>query len=252
MFVLHKHTHTHIYIYIPMQVFTQSEVLCFKIHAEADTLVEDAEQPVAEACGEQAKGPVQTGETGEQAKKAVQTAGSGEQAKETVQTEGSGEQAKEAVQTEGSGEQAKGAVQTEGPGEQVTEEPGVGVPKGAVQTSEQAKEAVQTEGPRIRSLDSMTTLSWGRRFSLDSLVPDTPMKQPAMYLEQQVLEIQGKLFQAFGDGATLASEDDQGRQVLGDLIMDWLIDLQACEYPPAQPETVGDAMMTAAMECLEA
>ncbi|CAE6914749.1 unnamed protein product [Symbiodinium sp. CCMP2456] len=222
---------------------------------KADTLVEDDQPAVAEAVAEQ--GAVQTGEPGEQAKGSVQTEGPGQQAKGAVQTEGPGELAKGSVQSEGPGEQAKGTVQTGGPGEA----------KGAVQTGGpvqtegpgEAKGAVQTEGPGktvgstgLRSLDSMSTLSWGRRISVESLVPDTPMKQPVHFLEQQALELQGKLFQAFGDGATFASDDEKGRRVLGDLVTDWLIELQGSEYPPVQPGAAGDTMAISAVECLDA
>ena len=155
----------------------------------------------------------------------------------------------------------------QGPGVQTAAEPAVeqgpvqtgaepGVEQGLrVQTAaepgvEQASKDVHmvsedTQG--FRSLDSMTTFSWGRRFSMESLVADTPWKQPPQFLELQIMELQSKLFDAFGNGTT--SDDEAGRQKLGDLIMDWVMDLQSNEFPPMQGT---DAMCIRAQGVLEA
>ena len=203
------------------------------------------------------KEAVQTGQLGEQAKEAVQTEEPGEQAKEAVQTGEPPEQAKEASQTGEPREQAKEASQTGEPREQAKEASQTGEPAGVEQATKGLERIKSESSVQLKSLDSMTTLSWGRSVSLDALLANmyTPEKA-AVPIGERLLQLRSRLVQAFVDGATCAADDTKGRQVLGDLITDWVMELdqEGCESWDAfvaQARNLQDTMAISAVDCLD-
>ena len=137
-----------------------------------------------------------------------------------------------------------------GPVEQTAAEPtaGVVVGKGPVEQTAAAgmvKDVDMSSG--YRSLDSMTTLSWGRSLSnIQDVIGATPMKQQAPF-DELVMELRNQLVRAFADGAS--KDDHQGRQVLGDIVMDWVIEVGKSELTQQRGAA---EMCEPASECLEA
>ncbi|CAE7853418.1 unnamed protein product, partial [Symbiodinium necroappetens] len=150
-------------------------------------------------------------------------------------------------QTTDPGEEGKGPAveQTAEPGEK-----GKG-PAAVEQTAEPSETGKgpaaveQSEGQsELRSLDSMTTLSWGRSLENIQDLPETPVKEQGTP-DHLVLELRSRLFRAFGDGAS--KDDEQGQRVLGDVIMDWVLEI-GTELPPLQAP---DVLSQLAAECLD-
>ncbi|CAE7403183.1 unnamed protein product [Symbiodinium sp. CCMP2592] len=74
----------------------------------------------------------------------------------------------------------------------------------------------------------MTTLTLGRSYTLDSMLMDTPVTPSGpVFLPEQALVLQNKLFTAFGDGAD--ENDSQSKLDLADLVVDWIREMQAVE-----------------------
>ena len=139
----------------------------------------------------------------------------------------------------------------EGPAVEQTTDPGEkGQGPAVKQTAEpsekgQGPAVEQTTESELRSLDSMTTLSWGRSLENIQDLPETPMKEQGA-VDHLVLELRSRLFRAFGDGASTL--DEEGQRVLGDVIVDWLMEI-GNEFPPLQAR---DVLSQLAAECLDA
>ncbi|CAE7797388.1 unnamed protein product [Symbiodinium necroappetens] len=158
---------------------------------------------------------------------------------QTTAEPGVAEQGKGPKQTAAEPEQGKGPV------EQTTAEPAAGVEQGEGPKQTAAEPAAGVEP--FRSLDSMTTLSWGRSLSnIRDVIGETPMKQQATF-EESVMELGNQLVRAFADGAS--KDDPNERKALCDIVMDWVLEAENVEFTHMQ----GTAeMCLPASDCLEA
>lgn len=87
----------------------------------------------------------------------------------------------------------------------------------------------------VHRLDSMTTLTLGRSYTLESMLMETPSKPSGpVFLPEQALVLQNKLFTAFGDGAD--EKDPQSKLELADLVVAWIKEMEAVDLHPGTAE----------------